>query len=82
LRIKIYPKITDKCIQEQTMVGRDSNGSFYLLDVEHITPFDYKSKEELEVVSWNNIDFDKEEEIRKKAEEFFNSITFSQKKKP
>ena len=64
MRIKIYAKDPTKLIQEQALVGKDSNGGYYLLDVEHIAPFDSESRESLELISWNNVDFKKEAKIR------------------
>lgn len=56
MKIRIYPVIKDQMIQKQTYCGRDSNGSYYMIDVEHICPHEEFSRESLEMVSWNNVE--------------------------
>jgi len=62
MKIRLYTKDHSKLIQEQMFVGVDSNGGYYMIDVEHICPHEEESRELLEQISWNNVDLKKEKE--------------------
>jgi len=67
MKIRIYPSDYSKDLSEMTMIGKDSNGGFYMIDVAHICPHEEHDRESLERISWNNVDVQKTKEDNGKA---------------